>query len=152
MIEIHAQYIAQDLHLPKAFDDEFSDLLVEQKRDSRRPFVRKVDLWWATVCIGAALNQRLPVPKDQKKRVKFNTGQVLASESWRIAHMELLALASDGERVLEKPARVVEIADEYGMAGAQWMTKKLRGNAQPALTLLFELGNLAEEAHQFDLD
>lgn len=151
MNDLAARYIVQDLHLPKAFDEEFSELLVELKKDSRKPFPRKVDLWWATVCIGASLGQRLPVPKDQKSRVKFHTGQILASESWRIAHMELLALACDGERVLENPSRVLEIADEYGMAGAEWMTRKLRGNPQPTVTLLVALGQLGDEADDFDL-
>lgn len=151
MSDLAARYIVQDLFLPRAFDEEFSDLLVEQKKDSRKPFPRKVDLWWATVCIGAALGSRLPVPKDAKSRVKFHTGQVLASESWRIAHMELLALACDGERVLENPARVLEIADEYGMAGVEWITRTLRGNPQPTVTLLVELGRLREAAGDFDL-
>ena len=136
MAEPIAAYISQDLFLPRDFDDEFSDLLVDGKRASEKPFPRKVDLWWATICIGAAIGKRHAVPKN---RVKFNTGQVFANEQWRVAHMELLALACDGEEVLRRPVRVVEISEEYGMGGIEWMTERLRGMARPSLKLLMEL-------------
>jgi len=139
MPEPIASYVSQDLYLPREFDDEFSDLLVDGKKGSERPFPRKVDLWWATICIGAALEEVRPVAKD---RVKFNTGQVFANEQWRVAHMELLALARDGEEALKRPIRVVEIADEYGSAGIDWMTERLRGSTRPALKLLVELEQL----------
>lgn len=139
MAEPIAAYISQDLYLPRDFDDEFSDLLVDAKKASDKPFPRKVDLWWATICIGAALGQHRTVPKD---RVKFNNGQVLANEQWRVAHMELLALARDGEEALRRPTRVVEIAEEYGMAGIDWITERLRASTRPALKLLMELEQL----------
>jgi len=139
MAEPIAPYVSQDLYLPRAFDDEFSDLLVSGKRGSDKPFPRKVDLWWATICIGAALGQHRPVAKE---RVKFHTGQVFANEQWRVTHMELLALGREGEQALRRPIRVVEIAEEYGMAGIDWMTDKLRASPRPALKLLIELGSL----------
>lgn len=141
MSEPIAAYIAQDLYLPRDFDSEFGELLVDGKRASEKPFPRKVDLWWATICIGAALGKYRAVPKD---RVKFNTGQVLANEQWRVAHMELLALSRDGEMALRSPLRVVEIAEEYGMAGIDWMTERLRGSVRPAIKLLVALGDLGE--------
>jgi hypothetical protein len=136
MPEPIAGYITQDLYLPRDFDEEFGDLLVDGKKGSDKPFPRKVDLWWATICIGAALSEHRPAPKN---RVKFNTGQVFANEQWRVAHMELLALARDGEKALQRPSRVVEIAEEYGMAGIDWVTERLRGSNRPALKLLMEL-------------
>lgn len=139
MTEPIASYVSQDLYLPRGFDDEFSDLLVSGKRGSDKPFPRKVDLWWMTICLGAALGQHLPVPKD---RVKFNTGQVFANEQWRVTHMELLALGREGEEALRRPTRVVEIADEYSMAGIAWMTDRLRASTRPSLKLLMELGSL----------
>jgi hypothetical protein len=134
--EIVASYISQDLFLPREFDSEFSELLVDGSRGSQKPFPRKVDLWWATICIGAALGEHREIAKD---RIKFNTGQVLANEQWRVAHMELLALNREGESALAQPRRVVEIAEEYGMAGADWITTRLRGSARPSLLLLQEL-------------
>jgi hypothetical protein len=139
MQEPIAGYISQDLYLPRDFDDEFSDLLVDAKRSADKPFPRKVDLWWSTICIGAALGEFRSVPKD---RIKFNTGQVFANEQWRVAHMELLALARDGEKALKHPTRVVEIAEEYGMAGIEWITARLRGSNRPAFKLLMELEEL----------
>lgn len=140
MQEPIAGYVTQDLYLPRDFDDEFSDLLVDGKKASERPFPRKVDLWWTAICIGAALGDHRPVPKE---RVKFNTGQVFANEQWRVAHMELLALARDGENALRQPARVVQIAEEYGMAGIDWISTRLRGSTRPALKLMLELEDLA---------
>lgn len=136
MAEPLAAYVNQDLHLPKDFDNEFSDLLVDGKRGSEKPFPRKVDLWWASICIGAALGQYHQVAKV---RTKFHTGQVFANEPWRVAHMELLALAREGEQALKRPARVVEIAEEYGMAGIDWFTQRLRGSTRPSIKLLMEM-------------
>lgn len=136
MAEPLAAYVSQDLHLPRDFDDELSDLLVDGKRGSDKPFPRKVDLWWASICIGAALGQHHAVAKE---RTKFHTGQVFANEPWRVAHMELLALAREGETALRRPARVVEMAEEYGMAGIDWITERLRGSSRPSIKLLMEL-------------
>ena len=122
MTDLVAAYVNQDLHLPRDFDDEFSDLLVSRKGGSDKPFPRKVDLWWATVMIGAALGRHKQVVKD---RSKFETGTILGQESWRIAHMELLALGREGESALESPRRVVEISDEYSMAGVDCQKLKL---------------------------
>jgi hypothetical protein len=143
--DLVSSYVNQDLHLPRGFDDEFSDLLVSQKNESDKPFPRKVDLWWATVTIGAALKRHRAVTSN---RVKFNTGAILGQESWRIAHMELLALGREGESALANPHRVVEIADEYSMAGAEWITENLRGSSRPAIKLLSALEQIAPETSQ----
>lgn len=141
MAEPIAPYVSQDLFLPRDFDAEFSELLVSGKRGADQPFHRKVDLWWATLCIGAAIGQHRPVPKD---RVKFHTGQVFANEQWRVTHMELLALGREGQEALRRPARVIEIAEEYGMAGIDWMTDRLRASTRPAVKLLMELESLGD--------
>jgi hypothetical protein len=143
MAEPIAPYVSQDLYLPRAFDEEFSDLLVSGTRGSDKPFPRKVDLWWATICIGAALGQHRPVARA---RVKFHTGQIFANEQWRVTHMELFALAREGKDVLKRPPRVVEIAEEHGMAGIEWITERLRASTRPAIKLLMELETLGEEA------
>jgi hypothetical protein len=140
MPDLVAAYVNQDLHLPRAFDDEFGELLVSLKGGSDKPFARKVDLWWATVTIGATLGRHKPVASDRRK---FHTGAVLGQESWRIAHMELLALGREGEAALTNPHRVVEIADEYSMVGAEWITDRLRGSSRPAMKLLSALEELA---------
>jgi len=146
MAEPIALYVAQDLFLPRDFDQEFSDLLVSGSKGADKPFPRKVDLWWATICIGAALGQYRPVAKD---RVKFHTGQVFANEQWRVTHMELLALSREGQEALRRPPRVVEISEEYGMAGIDWITERLRASTRPAIKLLMELESLGVE--QIDL-
>jgi|GEM_PF-1151834 len=145
MSDLVAAYVSQDLHLPRDFDSEFSDLLVSLKGGSDKPFPRKVDLWWATVCIGAALGRHRPVAQD---RVKFHTGTVLGQEAWRIAHMELLALSREGEAALTNPHRVVEIADEYSMGGIEWVTEQLRGSSRPTMKLLSALEELAPNLTQ----
>ena len=132
-------YVSQDLFLPRKFDAEFGELLVDQKKGSEKPFPRKVDLWWATICIGVALRETRPISSD---RVKFHTGQVFANEQWRVAHMELIALAKEGGEVLPKPIRVVQIADEFGAAGAEWIAERLRGSSRSSLVLLDKLAEL----------
>lgn len=143
MPEPIAPYVSQDLYLPRTFDEEFSELLVSGVKGSDKPFPRKVDLWWATICIGAALGQHRPLSKD---RVKFHTGQIFANEQWRVTHMELLALAREGKDAVKRPTRVVEIAEEHGMAGIEWIADRLRATTRPALKLLVELEKLGEEA------
>jgi hypothetical protein len=139
MAELISSYVSQDLYLPRDFDAEFGESLVDLKRSSNKPFPRKVDLWWTTICIGAALDRSYPVAKD---RSKFHTGQVFANEQWRVEHMELLALGREGADVLRRPTRVVEIAEEYGMAGIEWITERLRGSSRPAIKLLVDLESL----------
>lgn len=77
--------------------------------------------------------------------MKFHTGQIFANEQWRVTHMELLALGREGEQALRRPVRVVEIAEEYGMAGIDWVTDKLRASTRPALKLLMELDSLGAD-------
>lgn len=144
MTDLVAAYVNQDLHLPVDFDDEFSELLVSQRSGSDKPFTRKVDLWWATVVIGAALGRYKAVNGERRK---FHTGTVLGQEAWRIAHMELLALAREGEAALTSPHRVVEIADEYSMGGIEWVTEHLRGSSRPAMKLLSALEEFQPSDH-----
>ena len=61
--------------------------------------------------------------------------------------MELLALARDGENALRQPSRVVQVAEEYGMAGIDWISARLRGSSRPALKLMVELESLAAGPH-----
>ncbi len=140
MVDLIAPYANQSLHLPREFDGEFSELLVSGKDGSDKPFARKVDLWWLTICIGARLGHHRPISKD---RVHFNTvGQIFGNEPWRVTHMELLALGREGEDCLQRPGRVVEIAEEYGMVGISWITDRLRGANNAAIKLLIELDAL----------
>ena len=125
-------YSNQDLFIAAEVSERMGDLVSRSERDGGRPFARQVDAWWIAIGIGLHLGQRTPLPE---KTVKFNDGAILATDPWRIAHLELLALSQEGEAILESPAQVIKIASEYANTGFGWLIEKLLGEAEPTLTL-----------------
>jgi hypothetical protein len=138
MADLVSPYVLQDLFLPRAFDDEFAGQLVSRAAGGREPFARKIDLWWTAMMIGVAIGRRTPLPPPDKLS-KFNTGAILSRDPWRIANLELIALAEKGESVLADANEVLGIGSEYAMTGLEWIAETLRGSAQPILTLMTEM-------------
>ncbi|HWA67416.1 MAG TPA: hypothetical protein VG899_13735 [Mycobacteriales bacterium] len=132
-------YANQDLFIASDVRDRMDDLVSRSAQDAR-PFARQVDAWWVALGIGVRLRQRTPLPD---KTVKFNDGTILATDPWRITHLELLALAVEGKGVLDSPAQVIRIATEYANAGFAWLIEKLLGEAEPTLTLTNRLSEFA---------
>ena len=79
-----------------------------------------------------------------RDRTKFNDGGILASDPWRITHLELLALADGGEDALMSPSGVVTMASEYAHTGLVWIADALLGEAQATLRLMNRLGDLVD--------
>ena len=79
----------------------------------RSPFSRSVDLWWAALCLGI----REGIKSTPSSWHDFVTGAVLNQDPWRIRHLELIALAEEGPKVLEEPGKVIDIANEYAATG-----------------------------------
>ena len=141
MVDIVTPYTSQDLFLTRSFDDEFARQLVSRSVDGRQPFPRKIDLWWTAILIGVAQGHRTPMPPTEQL-TKFNTGSILGREPWRVTSLELLALADEGEPVIDRPSEVVRLGHEYAFTGLVWLADELRGKAQPTLHLMTALGKL----------
>ena len=119
------RYGNQDLWLPKNFHAEFRERLVDRS-DARTAFPRQVDLWWYTLGIGVVEGHRTPLP-ERDQLVKFNDGGILESDPWRITHLELLALAEEGQTAATNASTAVQIANEYAITGCRVLTDSLRG-------------------------
>ena len=133
-MSIEPRYVNQDLFLPKSFHTEFKERLVDQSKE-HAPFLREVDLWWYALGIGVSNNDKAPLP-NRDRLVKFNNGGILETNPWRITHLELLALAEEGEGVAGNPRRVVQIANEYAVAGCASLVELLRDSIDNQSLLL----------------
>ena len=136
-----SRYAALDLFVAREHHEVMQNFVSRSDKDGRRPFARQVDVWWAAICIGVRLGYRTKLG-DRDSRVKFNTGAILNSDPWRVAHMELVALAQGGEAVLEHPYEVIEIANEYAATGLAWLTERLLGESVPTLTLMNQIDEM----------
>jgi hypothetical protein len=128
-------YAAIDLFLPEKVHQRV-DSLVSRVETEPRPFARQVDLWWAGIALGVRSGTRTPM---SEKPVKFNTGVIFNSDPWRITHLALLALASEGEEVLESPSLVIRIASEFANTGLQSIIDALLGEAEPTLSFMNQI-------------
>lgn len=119
MSDLLAPYLSKDLFLPRDFDSHFSSL-VSQGRGSNSPFPRKADLWWAGMVIGVNLDIQVPPPSSPSSLVKFNNCSVFGRESWRIVHLELIAISTGDLDEAPSPSQVIEIAHEFVFGGLNW--------------------------------
>lgn len=81
------------------------------------------------------------------KLSKFNTGAILSRDPWRIANLELIALAENGESVIADASEVLAIGNEYAMTGLEWLAEELRGSAQPILALMTQMNAILPGEH-----
>ena len=133
------RYGNQDLWLPKSFHAEFVEHLVDRS-EVRAAFPRQVDLWWYALGIGVIEGHRTPLP-ERDQLVKFNDGGILESDPWRTTHLEMLALAEEGQTAATNASTVVQIANEYAITGCSALTDSLRGVVDPQSHLLRLIGD-----------
>lgn len=88
-------------------------------------FRRQIDLWWFALGVGVRIGEKTPLP-DRSTLVRFNEAGILESDPWRITHLELLALAEQGEDTASDPTKVLSLAHEYAMTGFSVLTQELR--------------------------
>src|SRR3954449_13590799 len=138
MAAVANPYGNQDLFIAADVSERMGDLVARSDKDGAKPFPRQVDAWWLALGLGVRSGQRTRLPE---KTVKFNDGGILATDPWRITHLELLALAQEGAEVLDSPAQVIRIASEFANTGFQWLIEKLLGEAEPTLTLMNRLSD-----------
>ena len=126
-----------DLWIPEKFHTEFvrSGTLVKRGDDPYIPFNRQIDLWWYAFGVGARIGEKTPLP-DRSSLVRFNEAGILESDPWRITHLELLALAEQGEDIAADPTKVLLLAHEYAMTGFSVLTQELRSVTDFQLHLL----------------
>lgn len=138
MTGIANPYASQDLFIAAPHHERLRDYVSRSQQD-QRPFQRQVDAWWAALAIGARQRRRIPLPQDA---VKFNDGRILATDPWRITHLELLALAEEGPEILDSPADVIRMASEYANSGFPDLLDQLVGQVEPTLNLMLRLDDL----------
>lgn len=137
MALVENPYASQDLLIGAKLHDV---LAAHVSRAKDAPFQRWIDAWWLGLCFGRKQDLRVPLP-EKSQRTKFNDGGILASDPWRITHLELLALTEGGEEALMSPGGVISMANEYANGGLQWLADALLGEAAGTLRLMNELGH-----------
>lgn len=109
----------------------------------RSPFVRRVDMWFAALCVAARAG--LP-PADLSKRrtTSFVEGDIFDRDPWRIRAIMLLAIATDKTiEVVDNPARMIAIANGYAATGAPLIVEMLTdGYERPIWNLSEALNEL----------
>ena len=112
------RYANQDLWLPKGFHAEFVENVnhLVHRSSSQAAFPRQLDLWWYALGVGVGEGRRTPVP-DRDRLVRFARGDILEADPWRVTHLELLALAEEGEKAATNATTVVRIGNEYALTG-----------------------------------
>jgi hypothetical protein len=104
----------------------------DESEPDRTPFRRYVDLWWAGMCIGARLGQATKVAEWHK----FIEGTVLLSDSWRILHLQAIAIAHFGDAgVVRDPARVMNLANEFAATGLPLIIEAARNPSSDPIWL-----------------
>ncbi len=138
-------YAAQDLFVPQQWHDSYqryTNLARSEGRDlDGAPFPRMIDMWWASLGIGVREGRRSPLGD---RPVKFADGAILGSDPWRITHLGLLALAEEGQEVLDRPAEVTRIACEFAATGSEVLVEAMAGHARPLKPLFTALRSLLE--------
>lgn len=122
------RYGNQDLWLLKSFHAEFVENVghVVHRSDPRAAFSRQIDLWWYALGVGVAEGRRTPIP-ERGQLVRFNYGEILEANRWRVTHLELLALVEGGTSAATNAAKVIRIGNEYAITGCTVLTNRLRG-------------------------
>ena len=128
-------YGNQDLLFASDLQELLSNYVSRGEKDGK-PFPRQVDAWWLAIGIGVSIGTRSNLPQDTHK---FNDGGVLNTDPWRVTHLEALALAEEGDEVLESPRDVIRIANEYAHTGLRWLLDQLIGQAEPTLALMVSI-------------
>lgn len=138
MTEIVNPFANQDLFIAEVHHDRVRNY-VSRSQSDHHPFARQIDAWWAALTIGARRRERSPLPRNA---VKFNDGRVLATDPWRIIHLELLALDEGGPEMLNSPSEVIRMASEFANAGFSALLGQLVGEIEPTIHFLLRAEDL----------
>lgn len=128
MSSVANPYASTDLYMPEQLH-----ATILQFTGAGKPFSRQIDAWWLGLCVGVRHGEKRP---RSEKRTKFMDGTILASDPWRIVHLELLALAEEGKEILSQPSKVITLASGYVDYGLEWITKQCLGATEPTLALM----------------
>jgi hypothetical protein len=93
----------------------------------RSPFTNYIDMWWSAMCIGVREDRRT-TPSEWHR---FIDGNVLNSSPWRIAQLELLAIAIDGAEALRDPNKIALMASEFAATGISILVDVMTGTSEP---------------------
>ena len=139
-------YASQDLRLPQQWHDSYQRYTTLARSEGRDldgvPFPRMIDMWWAALGVGVREGRRSPLGDHP---VKFADGAILGSDPWRITHLGLLAIAEEGEVVLDRPAEVIRLACEFAATGSEVLVEAMAGHARPMKPLSTALRTLLSD-------
>ena len=80
--------------------------------------------------LGISARERTPLPTPIRlDMVNFAEADILASDPWRITHLELLVLGEQGVEAACSPATVISTANEYAMTGFRLLAEELRAQS-----------------------
>lgn len=137
------QYASIDLFMPATIHEMASTTLVKQAGAGQRAaFDRQIDLWWFGFVLGLRTSERLRLADLPHKPVKFNVGQILQGEPWRITLIELAAIGKEGFEIIGSPKSVMDFAAEHAYAGLARIEAATRGEEEPLLRLFTDLYDL----------
>ena len=127
-----SSYRNQNLWIPRSFSADFvaqNEHLVSPTNPGAA-FARQVDLWWYAIGLGVNVCERTPLPTPVRPAlVNFAEADILASDPWRLTHLELLVLGEQGVEAASNPATVITTANEYAMTGFRLLAEELRGQS-----------------------
>lgn len=93
----------------------------------RSPFTNYIDMWWVAMCVGVQ-EGRQTTPAEWHR---FIDGNVLNSSPWRIAQLELLAIAIEGPESLRDPNMVALMASKFAATGIPMLVDVMTGTSEP---------------------
>jgi hypothetical protein len=145
-------FTQMELRLPSAYREQVSrfsrtrEAAVGGSKPQDSPFPRYVDLWMASVCVGAAEGAPIDLPL-KLDTWRFEYGARLQGATVWIDLLQLLAIAHFGEaRVVDDSRRVIDLANAYAAAGLpKVMDMMTQGHQGPLWDLTLAMMNLVDD-------
>lgn len=107
-----------------------------KKDPDEKPFPRRVDFWFTGLSL-AAWHGLKPIGLNKNSTFHFIDGGILDNPSWRVQAVMLVAIATeDNVEIVEKPSRMMHIANGLAAAGVPRVVEMLEnGNQEPIWNL-----------------
>lgn len=124
-----------DIFAPTEYRDDFDRYCFTSGNTTvdLSPFPRRVDMWFAAICIAAKKGLE---PKDVRDTdgYKFIDGSIFNSDPWRVNALMLLAIGAKGDvDVVCSPREVIDIANGFAFAGIPLLIEMLQDPNQEPL-------------------
>ena len=127
-----------DINVPVEFHEAFTRYC-RKSADANidhSPFLRMVDMWFFSVCIGARLDLE-PIDLKKYETKKIIDGSIFSSDPWRVHTLMLIAIAKKGDvKVVSEPREMMALANSLAVAGLPKVIEMIQdGDAEPIWNL-----------------